>query len=84
MADETPPGDIREDTYAAQREELLVLLKTCLDKNEPLEVHGRTLLRHDDITSVLQKIKNRHHFSRRERAAITEAGFALEKIYPGL
>ena len=75
---------IRDDTYSAQREELSGLLKGCLDKNEPLKVHEKPVLTQDDIYRVLHKIRTNMGFSRKERSALTEAGFDLERLYPDL
>ena len=73
-----------EDIYSFQREELLELLRSLSSRHEPLSVHGNILLWADDIPRVLEKMKNRNHFSRKERHALTEAGFNLELMYPGL
>jgi hypothetical protein len=73
-----------EDIYAAQRDELIALLKDCLSKNEPLRVHEKKVLSQDDIPALLQKIKNNLPFSRREREALAEAGFAVPQLYPDL
>lgn len=75
---------IRDDTYAAQRDELLRLLKTCLDGNGPLRVHEKPVLIPDEIYVILQKIKHSHPFSRKERQALEEAGFQIDKLYPDL
>jgi TFIIF-interacting CTD phosphatase-like protein len=75
---------VPEDVYAAQRAELLVLLKDLFDRHESLRVHEKTRLNPDDIASVLQKIKNGHHFSRRESGALVDAGFRLDKLFPRL
>ena len=73
-----------EDIYVYQREELLELLRTLASRHEPLVINGEIMLRPDDIYRVLEKLHNRSHFSRKERHALTEAGFNLEQIYPGL
>lgn len=73
-----------EDIYAAQRDELLGLLRDCMGRNEPLRVHGKTVLSYDDIPTLLQKIKNRLPFSRREREGLIEAGFAVARLFPNL
>jgi hypothetical protein len=73
-----------DDTYFYQREELLSFLKSLAARHEPLVVHEDILLRPDDIYRLLEKIRNRHHFSRKERHALSEAGFNLNQIYPGL
>ncbi len=75
---------IRNDTYSAQREEMIALLKACLNKNEPLCVHEKPLLTPDDMYLILYKIKQNIGFSRKERNALTEAGFHLDQIYPDL
>ncbi len=72
------------DAYAAQREELLGRLKKCLAANEPFTVLERPRLTPDDIAVILQKFKNGYGFSRKERSALTEAGFRLEKLFPDL
>jgi hypothetical protein len=77
----TPPT---EDVYAAQRDELLALLKSLLQRNEPLAVHGRPRLSRDGVAALLQKLRNGHPFSGREREALVEAGFSVEKLYPKL
>jgi len=73
-----------DETYAAQREELLQLLRERVRTNENLRTQAGTVLTSDEMGMILQKIKNRHAFSRRERLALTEAGFNLEWLYPGL
>jgi len=75
---------VRDDMYSAQREELHMTLKACLDKNEPLSVHEKAVLIPDEIYVVLQKIKHSNHFSRKERNALTEAGFQVDNLYPDL
>jgi len=70
------------DVYAAQREELIALLKSGVANNEPLRVHDKTRLSSDEMAVVLQKVKNGYGFSRKERGALTEAGFALDKLFP--
>ncbi len=73
-----------EDVYAAQRDELMRLLRDCMECNEPLRVHGKVVLSNDDIPTLLQKIKNRLPFSRREREGLVEAGFAVARLFPRL
>ncbi len=85
--DPTPVEDSAvetEDVYAAQRDELLSVLKGCMSRNEPLRVHERNVLSQDDIPALLQKIKNRLPFSRREKDALSEAGFAVARLFPKL
>ncbi len=72
----------QEDIYAYQRSELLDLLKTLADRHEPLVANGEILLRPDDVYVILQKIHNHNHFSRKEKHALTEAGFNLPKLFP--
>jgi hypothetical protein len=74
---------IDEDIYAAQRDELLTLLRKMKSTGEGLVVHGRAVLSSDDAAAVLQKLGRGLGFSRRERSALTEAGFDLESLYPG-
>lgn len=71
------------DLYAYQREELLSRLSALARGNDSLVVHGRERLCNDDIVRVLQKIRQGYGFSRREREALTDAGFALDRLYPG-
>lgn len=73
-----------EDIYAAQRDELLALLKGCMERNEPLRVHERKVLSQDDIPALLQKLRHKLPFSRREREALADAGFAVARLYPNL
>ena len=73
-----------DDIYGAQREELLSLLKSHAARNEPLVVHGQARLTPDDMSVLLQKIKRRIGFSRRERSSLTDAGFDLDRLFPGL
>lgn len=82
MTDETQEKE--PDIYAAQREELMGRLKKCLAANEPFTVLERPRLTPDDIAVILQKLKNGYGFSRKERSALTEAGFHLEKLFPNL
>lgn len=71
------------DLYAYQREELLSHLKQLFDAHAPWVVHGRALLDPDDIARLRQKIRQGYGFSRRERAALTEAGFHVDALFPG-
>lgn len=71
-----------EDIYAAQREELMSLLKDLFHRHEPLRVHEQTRLTPDDIARVLQKLRQGYGFSRTERSALTDAGFHLDKLFP--
>lgn len=71
------------DLYAAQRDELLRLLGGLMRRNEPLVVHDRARLTPDDLARVLQKLRNGYGFSRTERAALVDAGFDLDRLYPG-
>ncbi len=71
-----------EDIYAAQREELLALLKGLSRRNEPLVVHGKARLTADDLARVLQKLRHGFGFSRTERSALTDAGFDLDELFP--
>ncbi len=73
-----------EDIYAAQREELMVLLRRMKASGEPLILHGEMRLTCDDAVAVLQKLGRDLPFSRRERTALTEAGFDLERLFPRL
>jgi hypothetical protein len=73
-----------EDVYAAQRQELLDALTACLREHRPFTAIGRPVLGRDDIPALLQKIKHEHPFSRKERNALKEAGFQVEKLYPKL
>ena len=73
-----------EDIYGFQRDELLDLLRSLSSRHEPLVIHGNIMLWADDIPRVLEKIKNRNHFSRKERHALMEAGFNLDLLYPGV
>lgn len=70
------------DLYAAQRDELLRLLGGLMRRNEPLVVHDRARLTPDDLARVLQKLRNGYGFSRTERAALVDAGFDLDRLYP--
>ena len=72
----------KEDIYAYQRSELLDLLKSLASRHAPLIANGEIVLCPDDVYVVLQKINNRHHFSRREKHALTEAGFNLSQLFP--
>ena len=72
-----------DDTYAAQREEFLELIKSLAADNRSLVVHGEERLTTDDLVRVRQKIKNGYGFSSREVTAFTDAGFLLDKIFPG-
>lgn len=71
------------DLYAAQRDELLRLLGGLMRRNEPLVVHDRARLTPDDLARVLQKLRNGYGFSRTERTALVDAGFDLDRLYPG-
>ena len=73
-----------DDIYFYQREELAGLLKSLANRHEPLMINGEVALFADEIYRVLEKINQKHHFSRKERHALTEAGFNLEQIHPGL
>ena len=86
MSDPRPSGEktLRDEMYAAQREELLGLLKSRAAQSLPLIVHGKSVLTPDDMSLLLSKIKNNHHFSSKERSALTEAGFNLDWLYPNL
>jgi hypothetical protein len=80
----TEERPVRDEAYAAQRDELLRLLQTCRQNYQPLRVHERTVLGADEIPGLLQKIRHGLHFSRKELTALTEAGFLVEKLYPDL
>lgn len=71
------------DLYAYQREELLSRLKELFDAHAPWVVHGRALLDPDDIARLRQKIRHGYGFSRRERSALTDAGFHVDALFPG-
>ena len=71
-----------EDIYASQREELMTLLRRMKSSGEPLVVHGQPRLSSDDAAAVLQKLGRGFGFSRRERSALTDAGFDLDHLYP--
>jgi hypothetical protein len=73
-----------EDIYAAQREELMDLLRRLKTSGDSLVVHGEPRSTWEDAASVLKKLKRGYGFSRRESAALTEAGFDLPKLFPGL
>jgi hypothetical protein len=75
--------DPEEDIYAAQREEFLALLRRMKSTGEPLVVHGQRRLTADDAAAVLQKLGRGFGFSRRERDALSDAGFDLPKLFPG-
>jgi len=77
-------GDGPEDIYASQREELLSRLTACVRQNQPLTAYESPVLSSDEAAVVLQKIKNSHPFSRKERRGLLEAGFAVDKLYPRL
>ncbi len=70
------------DVYAAQREELMVLLRRMKQSGEPLVVHGENRLSSDDAAVILRKLKRDFAFSRRERLALIDAGFDLEHLFP--
>lgn len=74
----------RDEAYDAQREELLRLLNACRSRYEPLRVHEKAVLAADEIPGLLQKIRHGLHFSRKEKAALADAGFHLDKLYPDL
>lgn len=71
------------DLYAYQRDELLSRLQKLFDDHAPWVVHGQALLDPDDIARLRQKIRQGHGFSRRERTALTEAGFRVDALFPG-
>lgn len=73
-----------DDTYAYQREELLLLLRRLSKTNEPLVIHGAVHLSSDDATRLLHKIRQGSHFSERERRALIEAGFDVQALFPTL
>lgn len=73
-----------EDIYASQREELLTRLKTLSAAHAPLVVHGAPVLAADEVTGILTKIRRDFGFSRKERAALTDAGFDLDNLFPNL
>jgi hypothetical protein len=79
--DETSPA---EDLYAAQRAELMTLLLQMKKTGEGLVIHGEPRLTSDDATAILQKLGRGAAFSRRERAALSDAGFNLPGLYPDL
>ena len=78
------PIEEKEDIYAYQRSELLELLKSLASRHDPLVANGQKLLWPDEIYVILQKINQKHHFSRKERHALIEAGFDLNQLFPGL
>ena len=78
------PAPEKEDLYAYQRSELIDLLKSLANRHQPLVVNGQTLLVADDVYVVMQKINQKHHFSRKEKHALIEAGFDIEQVFPGL
>lgn len=82
-ADMIEPDD-HIDVYAAQREELLTLLKKMKATGDPLVVHGSPVLSSEDAVVLLQKLGRGFGFSRRERLGLTEAGFNLSALYPTL
>ena len=73
-----------EDIYAAQREELMELLRRLKASGDSLVIHGQPRLTWEDAASVLKKLKRGSGFSRREHSALTEAGFDLTNLFPGL
>ncbi|MBL0059658.1 MAG: hypothetical protein IPP35_11275 [Elusimicrobia bacterium] len=77
-----PAATSAEDVHAYQREELLELLRRLSRENEPLIVHGNERLTSDDAVRILQKIRHGFGFSRRERTALTDAGFDLDSVFP--
>ncbi len=81
--EETPAAPL-DDTYAYQREELMALLRRLSRDNEPLVVHGQARLSSDEATRILHKIRQGYAFSRRERAALAEAVFDLDRVFPSL
>jgi hypothetical protein len=82
--EDSKPRTVRDETYAAQREELVQLLTARVRTNEILRTQGGMVLTSDEMGIILMKIKNDHPFSRKERAALTEAGFNLQWLYPDL
>lgn len=73
-----------DNMYLAQEQELIALLKHCAAQNEPLCVLEEAVLSSDEAQGILVKIKQRHHFSRKEKHALIHAGFNIEKIFPDL
>ncbi len=80
MADETLQES--SDLYAYQREELLRLLKDLSSRHEGLSTRGEMLLTAEEIPRILERIRQRHHFSRKERHALSEAGFDMHNLFP--
>ena len=76
--------EVREDIYAAQREELMELLRRLKASGDSLVIHGEPRLTWEDAASVLRKLKRGFGFSRRERSALIEAGFDLGNLFPEL
>jgi hypothetical protein len=81
MNEERP---VRDEAYNAQREELLRLLNACRARYEPLRAHEKPVLAADEIPGLLQKIRHGLQFSRKEKAALLDAGFHIDKLYPDL
>lgn len=79
MSDETVQD---QDIYAYQREELMRLLIGLSARHEGLSTRGETLLSAEEIPRIIERIRQRHHFSRKERHALTEAGFDMQHLYP--
>lgn len=77
--DDSGPSDL----YAFQRDELLTRLKGLCDAHEPWVVHGDLRLTPDDLARLLFKIRQGYGFSRRERCAMTDAGFQVDHLFPG-
>ena len=71
-----------EDVYAAQREELMALLRRLMKTGESLVVHGEVRLTTDDAAVLLQKFRRGFGFSRKERTALSDAGFNLDALFP--
>ena len=71
------------DLYAYQRDELLSLLKKLFNAHEPWVVHGAPRLTPDDLARLLFKIRQGYGFSRRERSTMEDAGFQVERLFPG-
>ncbi len=77
-------GAKTDDIYAYQRSELLSVLMDCTKRNIPLSGLGEILLRVDEIFTLLHKINQRNHFSRKEQHALVTAGFNPELLFPEL
>ncbi len=76
--------EVVQDLYAYQREELIRMLTGLSSGHEHLTVNGEITLWADQIPKVIEKIRQKQHFSRRERQALIAAGFDLDKLYPEL